>query len=151
MLAVRRGRCQPVLRHLGTSTAAHGTIDVGTAQPPAASERGPKDTVDAPPGQVTRFKAFFDKKGTYVWHCHILEHEDNEMMRNYRGPLTWNRNPGPLTWNRSAGSTHLDQTRRGPLGHPEGPVPCAERAPVSREPPGLSGLRWRRRPRMPRR
>jgi spore coat protein A, manganese oxidase len=65
-------------------TGALSNIKVGTAQPPAATERGPKDTVDAPPGEVTRFKAFFDKKGTYVWHCHIIEHEDNEMMRNYR-------------------------------------------------------------------
>ena len=25
----------------------------------------------------------FDREGRYVWHCHILEHEDNEMMRPY--------------------------------------------------------------------
>lgn len=47
-------------------------------------ERGTKDTVIANPGQITRVKAKFDKRGLYVWHCHILEHEDNEMMRPYR-------------------------------------------------------------------
>jgi len=35
------------------------------------------------PGQVTRIRAHFDRAGLYVWHCHILEHEDNEMMRPY--------------------------------------------------------------------
>jgi spore coat protein A len=30
----------------------------------------------------------FDLPGLYVWHCHIVEHEDNEMMRPYFiGPL----------------------------------------------------------------
>jgi len=46
-------------------------------------ESGYKDTVIAYPGQVTRVKAQFDVGGLYVWHCHILEHEDNEMMRPY--------------------------------------------------------------------
>ncbi|RJR36124.1 MAG: bilirubin oxidase [Deltaproteobacteria bacterium] len=44
-------------------------------------ERGTKDTVIAYPGMVTRLKARFDIPGLYVWHCHILDHEDNEMMR----------------------------------------------------------------------
>ncbi len=46
-------------------------------------ETGFKDTVLAYPGQITRIKAKFDKVGRYVWHCHILEHEDNEMMRPF--------------------------------------------------------------------
>lgn len=46
-------------------------------------ETGYKDTVIALPGQVTRIKATFDVAGLYVWHCHIVEHEDNEMMRPY--------------------------------------------------------------------
>jgi FtsP/CotA-like multicopper oxidase with cupredoxin domain len=55
----------------------------GTARGPDAGESGFKDTVIAYPGEVTRIAARFDKAGLYVWHCHILEHEDNEMMRPY--------------------------------------------------------------------
>jgi FtsP/CotA-like multicopper oxidase with cupredoxin domain len=55
--------------------------------PPEAWETGFKDTVIAYPGQVTRVKAQFNTAGQFVWHCHIVEHEDNEMMRPYRiGP-----------------------------------------------------------------
>jgi FtsP/CotA-like multicopper oxidase with cupredoxin domain len=36
-----------------------------------------------PPGQVTRIKSTFDKEGLFVWHCHLVDHEDNEMMRPY--------------------------------------------------------------------
>jgi len=51
-------------------------------------ETGFKDMVIAYPGQVTRVKAQFNNPGQYVWHCHIVEHEDNEMMRPYRiGPV----------------------------------------------------------------
>jgi spore coat protein A len=46
-------------------------------------ETGFKDTVLAYPGQVTRIKVKFDLPGRYVWHCHIVSHEDNEMMRPY--------------------------------------------------------------------
>lgn len=55
----------------------------GLNRPPEANETGYKDTIIAYPGEVTRFKAKFDKEGLYVWHCHIVEHEDNEMMRPY--------------------------------------------------------------------
>jgi len=55
--------------------------------PPEPWERGYKDTVIAYPGQVTRVRAQFNTPGQFVWHCHIVEHEDNEMMRPYRvGP-----------------------------------------------------------------
>ena len=55
--------------------------------PPLPWEDGFKDTVIAYPGQVTRVRATFGAKGQFVWHCHIVEHEDNEMMRPYRiGP-----------------------------------------------------------------
>lgn len=55
----------------------------GPAEPPLAWETGWKDTVIAYPGYYTRIIANFDMAGKYVWHCHILEHEDNEMMRPF--------------------------------------------------------------------
>jgi FtsP/CotA-like multicopper oxidase with cupredoxin domain len=60
----------------------------GNIEPPAPWETGFKDTVIAYPGQVTRVKALYQTPGQFVWHCHIVEHEDNEMMRPYRiGPV----------------------------------------------------------------
>jgi FtsP/CotA-like multicopper oxidase with cupredoxin domain len=60
----------------------------GTVTEPEPGETGVKDTVIAYPAQVTRIKAQFSTPGQYVWHCHIVEHEDNEMMRPYRiGPV----------------------------------------------------------------
>lgn len=56
----------------------------GDAMPPEAWETGWKDTVVANPGEITRVRATFDLVGLFVWHCHILSHEDNEMMRPYR-------------------------------------------------------------------
>ncbi|RPI26667.1 MAG: bilirubin oxidase, partial [Acidobacteria bacterium] len=59
----------------------------GDPRPPEAWESGVKDTVIAYPGEVTRIRAKFDSPGQFVWHCHIVEHEDNEMMRPFRvGP-----------------------------------------------------------------
>ena len=56
----------------------------GEAFPLDANEAGWKDTVGATPGAVTRIIVKFEGyAGRYVWHCHILEHEDNEMMRLY--------------------------------------------------------------------
>jgi bilirubin oxidase len=55
----------------------------GNITGPEAGETGTKDTVLVYPGRVTRVKAKFDIPGLYVWHCHILSHEDNEMMRPY--------------------------------------------------------------------
>jgi len=56
--------------------------------PPEPWETGFKDTVTAYPGQVTRVRAQFNNPGQFVWHCHIVEHEDNEMMRPFRvGPV----------------------------------------------------------------
>jgi spore coat protein A len=60
----------------------------GNVTPPESWETGFKDTVTAYPGQVTRVRAQFNTPGQYVWHCHIVEHEDNEMMRPFRiGPV----------------------------------------------------------------
>jgi spore coat protein A, manganese oxidase len=59
----------------------------GIRRPAESWELGRKDTVIAYPGEITRVKALFDRAGLFVWHCHIVEHEDNEMMRPYRiGP-----------------------------------------------------------------
>ncbi|MBI3562247.1 MAG: multicopper oxidase domain-containing protein [Gammaproteobacteria bacterium] len=56
------------------------TPSIRSAQP---TEQGWKDTVIAYPGEITRLQASFDVPGLFVWHCHILEHEDNEMMLPY--------------------------------------------------------------------
>jgi spore coat protein A, manganese oxidase len=62
--------------------------EVGEERDPEAWESGFKDTVIAYPGEITRIKARFDLPGLYVWHCHIVDHEDNEMMRPYYvGPI----------------------------------------------------------------
>ncbi len=61
----------------------------GPMQPPAPEERGFKDTVKANPGFFTTIRAKFDlptgvrAPQKYVHHCHILEHEDNDMMRPF--------------------------------------------------------------------
>jgi len=62
-----------------TSTA----IVAEEAEPAVPTEAGWKDTVIAYPGEVTKVAATFDIEGLYVWHCHVLEHEDNEMMVPY--------------------------------------------------------------------
>jgi spore coat protein A len=62
--------------------ATRNLVFTGPPVPRAANEAGLKDTVRTPPGEVTRIKvSFTDFTGNYVWHCHILEHEDNDMMR----------------------------------------------------------------------
>jgi len=63
---------------------------IGLPIPPAPEESGWKDTVKALPGQITRVISTFEvPPGTtlpadYVFHCHILEHEENEMMRPFQ-------------------------------------------------------------------
>ena len=75
---------------------------MGAALPPSPNEAGWKDTIMVPPGMVTRIAVrwapqdpavitpasdlFFNfvpntNGYDYVWHCHIIDHEDNEMMR----------------------------------------------------------------------
>lgn len=57
--------------------------------PPDPTERGFKDTVKANPRYFTKIRAKFDlpievpAQQTYVHHCHIVEHEDNDMMRPF--------------------------------------------------------------------
>ncbi|MDD1676221.1 MAG: multicopper oxidase domain-containing protein [Methanomicrobiales archaeon] len=68
----------------------------GTLRTPASNELAWKDTIQMNPGEVTTFRIRFapmDGSGNYpfdategpgyVWHCHIIDHEDNEMMRPY--------------------------------------------------------------------
>ena len=69
---------------------------IGKARRPEPNERGWKDTVRANPGEITSILVPFGGKaapgvpfgqsftGDYVWHCHILEHEENEMMLPYK-------------------------------------------------------------------
>ncbi|MCX7010747.1 MAG: multicopper oxidase domain-containing protein [Kiritimatiellaeota bacterium] len=61
----------------------HKDMTTGVVRPPEAWEAGRKDTVIALPGEILQLKANFDIAGRYVWHCHIIDHEDNEMMRAY--------------------------------------------------------------------
>jgi FtsP/CotA-like multicopper oxidase with cupredoxin domain len=60
-----------------------GQIELGDSRPPELWETGLKDTVIVFPGEVARVRALFDIAGQFVWHCHIVSHEDNEMMRAY--------------------------------------------------------------------
>jgi FtsP/CotA-like multicopper oxidase with cupredoxin domain len=79
---------QPVVQHNGELGSGFKVVNL-TIDEVASIDPGhmyvdadsPKDTVAALPGQVTRIRATFDKPGRYVWHCHILSHEDHEMMR----------------------------------------------------------------------
>jgi spore coat protein A, manganese oxidase len=57
---------------------------VGSPRPPAASEAGWKDTAVVSPRDVLSILVRFEGyTGRYVFHCHMLEHEDNDMMRPY--------------------------------------------------------------------
>jgi len=56
----------------------------GPPEPPLPQDAGWKDTVRVDPNFITRIIVKFDSyKGRYVWHCHILEHAANEMMRPF--------------------------------------------------------------------
>jgi FtsP/CotA-like multicopper oxidase with cupredoxin domain len=81
----------PVIQHNGAEGVHPKVVNVQKVRGSAGKvtlgpadgyvENTPKDMVTALPAQVTRIKATFDKPGRYVWHCHILSHEDHEMMR----------------------------------------------------------------------
>jgi len=59
-------------------------VFTGPPVSPEPQELGWKDTVRADAGMVTRIAMRFEgEPGRYVWHCHFLEHEDNEMMRPF--------------------------------------------------------------------
>jgi len=73
----------PIHLHLVKFKVVERQVIGGAARSPEATEAGWKDTVIAYPGEITRVKSTFDIAGLYVWHCHIVEHEDNEMMVPY--------------------------------------------------------------------
>jgi spore coat protein A len=73
----------PKEMHHGVTGAVIEVTGTGTPRPPESYEVGRKDTVLTYPGEVTRVIANFDRTGNYVWHCHLLHHEDHEMMRPF--------------------------------------------------------------------
>jgi cysteine-rich repeat protein len=75
-----------ILDRDGFTTGTGGVIiPNGNPQAPPAEENGWKDTAIVAPNQILRVIARFeDYKGNYAYHCHILEHEDNEMMRQFQ-------------------------------------------------------------------
>jgi len=72
----------------GTATNTLGNT-VTCASPPLPGESGFKDTVPANVGEITRVRVQFGPDtldpspgvGLFAWHCHLIPHEDNEMMR----------------------------------------------------------------------
>jgi FtsP/CotA-like multicopper oxidase with cupredoxin domain len=78
----------PIHVHLVKFEVVEREDAAGNVRGPEEWETGFKDTVIAYPDEITRIKMTFDLPGFYVWHCHIVEHEDNEMMRPYHvGPI----------------------------------------------------------------
>lgn len=73
----------PIHVHSG-SFEIIGRYDIHTGEPlaghPLPWEEGHKDTVVVPPMTMTKIRMKFSIKGLFVWHCHVLSHEDNEMM-----------------------------------------------------------------------
>lgn len=86
------GTVIPKVMSDGTQGAILDPESIRFTAPPRAPrphESGRKDTVIVFPGEVARVVATFRRPGEYVYHCHILSHEDHEMMRRYevvRGP-----------------------------------------------------------------
>jgi FtsP/CotA-like multicopper oxidase with cupredoxin domain len=86
---------RPPLNHSTVSLPSLTPYLIGEPIPPSASEEGWKDTVVMFSGEVTTIRVRFAQQDgsafpfdataapSYVWHCHLLEHEDNEMMRPY--------------------------------------------------------------------
>jgi spore coat protein A len=64
-------------------------VPIGSPVPPPPGEAGWKDTVQVGPNEIVRVIARFENyEGLYAYHCHILEHEDHEMMRQFQSVST---------------------------------------------------------------
>jgi FtsP/CotA-like multicopper oxidase with cupredoxin domain len=62
---------------------------IGSPVAPPPHEAGWKDTVQVGPNEIVRVIARFENyTGLYPYHCHILEHEDHEMMRQFQTVAT---------------------------------------------------------------
>ena len=85
-------------------------------RPPPAAELGWKDTVLVHPGElvriIMRFERYADPQVPYMYHCHIMEHEDNGMMGQFlvvEDPALLSNSPGSMAaHNRSGGQAHPD-------------------------------------------
>jgi len=90
---------KPQIQHNGEIGLGYKLTDIvlgGDARLPEPNERGWKDTAVMLPGEVTRVVARFDRPGKYVWHCHILSHEEHDMMREFFvGPMPAFAGPAP--------------------------------------------------------
>ncbi len=68
---------------IGNGFRMANILTVGAIRLADVAEETRRDIVMALPGEVTRIKMTFNKPGRFVWHCHILSHEDHEMMRPF--------------------------------------------------------------------
>jgi spore coat protein A, manganese oxidase len=91
---------KPPLNHTTINVPDLESYFVGKPEKPASNEQCWKDTIQAPAGSITTIRIrFAPQDGStynfdptvgpgYVWHCHILDHEDNEMMRPFEVTAT---------------------------------------------------------------
>jgi spore coat protein A len=98
----------------GTTDAFVVTSLSGQPRGPDANENGWKDTARMNPGEVTSILVKFDLPGNYVWHCHILEHEEHDMM-NQLVILAAPQQPATIASTTKAVSTTTTETASAPL------------------------------------
>ena len=96
----------------------------GPSTGPDANEAGWKDTVRMNPGEVTIIRAKFDLPGKYVWHCHILEHEEHDMMNEYEvvPATTASSQPAAQLATSSSGAPTMNTAASVPTGAPNSSV-----------------------------
>ncbi len=100
---------QVLNRDTFTKDANGQIVPGGNPQPPPAEEDGWKDTVMVGPNEMTRVIARFEGfKGRYPYHCHILEHEDHEMMRQFQTILCGDQELDPTEGCDDGGLAGLD-------------------------------------------